>query len=55
MTNKNEEHVIHSLIYVGQKKTKKTIIYSKMYVRTGFQLIFIFHRYADKYSVTLCS
>ena len=37
MTNKNEEHVIHSLIYVGQKKkTKKTIIYSKMYVRTGF-------------------
>ena len=23
MTNKNEEHVVHSLIYVGQKKGKE--------------------------------
>ena len=37
------------------KKRETTIIYSKIYVRAGFQLIFIFHRCADKYSVTLCS
>ena len=38
-----------------KKRAKKTIIYSKMYVRAGFRLIFIFHKCADKYSVTLCS
>ena len=42
-------------LYRTKKRAKKTIIYSKMYVRAGFQLIFIFHRCADKYSVTLYS
>ena len=43
-----------SLIYVGQKKkAKRTIIYSKIYLRVRFQLIFIFQCHPDKYSITL--
>ena len=51
MTNKNEEHVIHSLIYVGQKNKEDDHLFQNVCANW----IFIFHRYADKYSVTLCS
>ena len=50
VTNKNKQHMVYSLFYVGKKKAKKTIIYSKICLRDGFQLIFIFQWCAGKYS-----
>ena len=53
MTNKDKQHMVHSLIYVGRRKAKRTIIYSKIYLRVECQLIFSFHRCANKYSISL--
>ena len=40
MTNKNEDHVVHSLIYVGQKKrAKKTSFIPKFMCELDFSLL----------------